>query len=61
MGTGKTVRARLGNAQGVYCPLLEEGAYSLFTQNKVAENRLLQFIHTEMGRICISSQNNPEI
>lgn len=30
-------------------------------QNKVTENRLFQFIHTEIGWICISSQNNPEI
>lgn len=29
--------------------------------HKVAENRLFQFIHTEIGWICISSQNNPEI
>lgn len=50
------------NAQGVYCPLLEHSAYcSVFTQNKVAENRLFQFIYTEMGWICISSPNNPEI
>lgn len=28
---------------------------------KCAENRLFQFIHAEMGWICISSKNNPEI
>lgn len=58
----KLAVARLGNAQGVYCPLLEHSAYCLvFSQNKVAENRLFQFIYTEMGWICISSQNNHEI
>lgn len=41
---------------GVY-PLL----FNFCSKNKVAENRLSQFIHTEIGWICISSQNNPEI
>lgn len=31
------------------------------SQNKVAENRLFQFIQIEIWWICISSQNNPEI
>ena len=35
--------------------------FNFHSQNKVAENRLFQFIHTEIGWICISSQNNPEI
>lgn len=35
--------------------------FNFYSQNKVAENRLFQFIHTEIGWICISSQNNPEI
>lgn len=35
--------------------------FNFHIQNKVAENRLFLFIHTEMGWICISSQNNPEI
>lgn len=58
----RTILASLGIAQGAYCPLLEHRTYCfVLIQNKVAENRLFQFIHTKMGWICISSQNNPEI
>ena len=35
--------------------------FNFHIQSKVAENRLFLFIHTEIGWICISSQNNPEI